>query len=378
MLLKHPDADANAKSEGARGELQSLSHLAAVGDLKAAQELEKLAGANLESNDARLVADSRLVLMGFAIESLQNGKEDAADRIISYVDAIKNSEVKPDVPAMMVMGQARETLANYGQEDKARIVRDTIIDLFANSPDPQIAQLAVQLAGNVRFDEIEKLRGQAIDGEPVSTSQWRDAVETLIDESADLQTVKYLAGAALEFESRGLRELVETTFEIATKRFNDAESATGREIQLAIRANQARADVIGRVFDPEPPAGADAAIRLMDYRGKVVLIPFWAVGFPESLQLIGRLKSIHDADPDKVAIVGLNLDAEDAQLDQFLEDNELGFPSIRAQSSATDVATQFGLVSFPFVVILDQKGQVAAINFTGYDLEKTVEELVQQ
>ena len=52
--------------------------------------------------------------------------------------------------------------------------------------------------------------------------------------------------------------------------------------------------------------------------------------------------------------------------------NDLGFPSMRAESSAIDVATQFGLVSFPFVAILDAKGHVAAINFTGYDLEKTV------
>ena len=215
QLMKHPEADAKAKSEGARGELQALSHLAAVGDLNAADELEELATANLKSDDARLAADSRLVLMGFAIESLRNGEADAADRIISYVDAMNNSEVKPDVPAMMVMGQARETLANYGHEDEARRVRDTIIDLFASSPDPQIAQLAGQLAGNVRFDAIDQLRGQAIDGEPVSTAQWREAVETLIDESADMQTVKYLAGAALEFESRGLIDLVETTFDVA-------------------------------------------------------------------------------------------------------------------------------------------------------------------
>ncbi len=136
--------------------------------------------------------------------------------------------------------------------------------------------------------------------------------------------------------------------------------------------------MIGRVFAPEPAEGDDSPIRLTEYRGKVVLIPFWAVGFPESLQLIARLKSIHDADPDKTAIVGLNLDTADEQLDQFLEANELGFPSIRAASSATDIATQFGLVSFPFVAILDQQGHVAAINFTGYDLEKTVKELVQQ
>lgn len=377
-LLAHPDSNSNAKSVGARGELQSLSHLAAVGDLKAAQELEKLAIANMETDDPRLVADSRLVLMGFAIESLQNGKEGAADQIISYVDAIKKSELEPDIPAMMVMGQAREALARYGHDEQASIVRESIIALFGNSPDPQIAELAGQLAGNVRFDAIEGLRAQAVNGDAVPISQWREAVATLIDESADMQTVKYLAGAALEFESRGLDELVRATFDIATQRFDDEDSATGREVRLAVRANQARADVIGRVFDPEPTAGAESELRLTDYRGKVVLIPFWAMGFPESLQLITRLKSIQDADPENTAIVGLNLDAADAPVEQFVEEHDFNFPSIRARSSATEIATRFGLVSFPFVAILDQKGHVAAINFTGYELENTVKKLLQQ
>lgn len=376
-LMQHPESSAKAKSEGARGELQALSHLAAVGDLKAAEALEELAERNLTSEDARLAADSRLVLIGFAIESLQNGKEEAASRIVDYVEAIRNSATKPDIPAMMAMGQARETLAKYGHQDEAQRIRDTIIDLFANSPDPQIAQMAGQLAGNVRFDAIESLRSKAVDGEPVSVQQWRQAIETLIDESADLQTVKYIAGASLEFESRGLDELVTTTFDVASRRFDDPESAPGREIRLAIRAHQARKDVIGQVFDPQPVDDAPQ-LRLSDYQGKVVLIPFWASGFPESLQLIPRLKSIQDRTPDDVAIVGVNLDPEEAPLDEFLKNNELGFPSIRAKSSGTEVATQFGLVSFPFVAILDQKGQVAAINFTGFDLEKVVTSMVSQ
>ena len=193
-----------------------------------------------------------------------------------------------------------------------------------------------------------------------------------------MQTVNYLAGAALEFESRGLNDLVDSTFAIATKQFDDEDSSTGREVRLAIRAHQARTNVIGRIFDPEPVAHDDAAVRLADYRGKVVLIPFWAAGFPESLQLVDRLKAIQVADPENTTIVGLNLDANAEQLKQFLAANDLGFPSIRAQSSATDVATQFGLVSFPFVAILDQEGRVAAINFTGYELEIAVKKLVQQ
>ena len=381
-LSKHSEADANARSEGARGELQSLSHLAALGDLKAAQELELLAEANLASSDTRLASDSRLVMIGFAIESLANGDDEAANRIVRYVDQIAESKSEADVPAMMVMGHARESLASYGHDDQAIRVRNTIIELFADSAEPEIAKMAAQLAGNVRFDAIDKLRSNAMDGEAVDASQWREAVERLIDESADLQTVQYLAGAALEFESQSLAELVDVTYAVMSARFNDPASATGREVKLAVDAKRARQQVIGRVFDPDLPQIDGTSLSLADYRGKVVLMPFWAIRFPESLQLVSRLKTIHDAHPNKVAIVGMNLDAEGEQVEQFLQANDLGFRSFRAESSATakianPVAAQFGMVSLPFVVILDQTGRVSAINFTGRDLEKTVEELVE-
>lgn len=106
-LKNHAEADARSKSAGARGELQALSHLAAFSDLKSAQELEDLATANLQSSDPDLVADSRLVLIGFALESLQNGEAGAADRIIGYVDQIAASGRANDVPTLMVMGQAQ-------------------------------------------------------------------------------------------------------------------------------------------------------------------------------------------------------------------------------------------------------------------------------
>ncbi len=382
-LSKHAEADAAARSEGARGELQSLSHLAALGDLKVAEELEELATANLASSDAKLASDSRLVLIGFAIESLQNGDETAADRIVDYVNQIATSKTKPDVPAMMVMGQARQSLASYGQDDKAKRVRDTIIDLFANSPEPEIAEMAAQLAGNVRFDAIDKLRENVMDGTAVSASQWRQAVDKLIEESADLQTVQYLAGTALEFESLGQSELVETTYDAMSTRFGDPDSATGREVELAISAQRARQDAVGQIFDLDLPQVDGSTLAINDFQGKVVLMPFWAMGFPQSLQLIPRLKEIRDAHPDDVAIVGINLDTEEAPVDKFVHESDLGFPNLRAESSPTakvanPVAARFGMVSMPFIVILDQKGRVAAINFTGRDLEETVQQLINR
>lgn len=378
-LTKNEEATEKQRSEGARGELQALSHLASLGDLKSAEELEQLARTNLESSDANVVADSRLVLIGFAMESLQNGDQTAVQEMLDTIQQIAQSEHTPDVPAMIVMGQARQVLESYGHLSEAKRVRDTIIDLFANSPNPEIAEMAAQQAGNVRFDAINDLRKQAMDGEQVALSQWTTAVATLIDESPDLQTVQYLAGCALEYESLEMNDFAAVTYQSMQTHFSDSNTATGIETQLAIDAHQARQDVIGTSFEPNLMSIDGTSVEIASYQGKVLLLPFWATSFPESLQLIPKLIEIRDRLPEKVEILGVNLDASGVQFDQFPELKELGFDNLRAESlpnQANPVATKFGLVSMPFVAILDREGKVAAINFTGRKLDETVDGLL--
>lgn len=380
-LIDHADAKDEQQVEGARGQLQALSHMAALGDLKSAEELEKLAEKNLDSDDGRLAADSRLVLVGFAVESLQNGKEGAAAKIVTLVNGFSPSSTSSDVPALMAMGQARQILFQYGQNEEAMRIRDKIISLFADSPDPNVAKMAAEIAGNVQYDEIDKMLIAISEGAELSPKKWQDAVETLIAESADLQTVQYLAGAALEFEAMGKDELVIATYESLTQHFGDPTAATGREVELAMNAREARRQIIGRPFDLDLPGVGSTPPQIEDYRGKVVLVPFWATGFPDSLGLLPQLQAIRDASPEDVAILGMNLDVEGTPVDDFVKTNGLGFDSYFAASSPTakvanPVAAQFGMVSMPFLVLLDQKGHVAAVKLTGDTLEEDVKKLV--
>jgi hypothetical protein len=380
QLQERDDADAKAKIEGARGELQSLSTLASLGDVKSADALALLAKRNLTSSDPRLVADSRLVLIGFAIESVQTGQEGAADETIELINDLATAETAPDLPSMMVMGQARQVLAQFGHQEQSQQVRDLIIDLFADSPDPDIAQMAAQVAGTVRFDAIEKLRKSAVAGQPVSSERWREAIATLIEQSPDLLTVKFLAGAALELEATGNDELATATYDEMSQRFKNPDEATTREVQVAIEARNARDAVIGKEFDPDLPSVGGGEISLADYRGKVVLMPFWAAGFPESLQVVPLLTKLRDAQPEKIAIVGMNLDPAGAAIDAYAE-KQLGFPSYRSESTATasmgnPVAARFGVVSMPFVAIINQKGQIEALDFSGHQLQATIDRLL--
>ncbi|TWU34571.1 thiol-disulfide oxidoreductase [Novipirellula aureliae] len=389
-LSEHADASDQAKQEAARGELQSLSHLAALGDVKAAVELEALAKSNLDSNDPNLVFDSRLVLIGFAIESLQNGKQDAPQQIVQLIESLgkaasdsEDANQSPGIAALMVMGQARQMLVQYNQVDEAAIVRQTILDRFANAADPQIAKMAAQMAGTSEYDNIDVMLQKSIDGETIAVDDWVTAMQALIRESPDLQTVQYLAGAALQFEGLEQLELAEATYEQLADSFSDPIPATGKETQLAIQARQNRKNAIGKTFDPDLDTLTGTPIAIADYRGQIVLMPFWAMTFPESLQLVPALEEIANQSSGKIAIIGMNLDPKDAPVLEFIKQHEMPFPSYRSETSdseqvANEVAARFGMVSAPFVVIIDQQGKVTSIAYTRSQVEKAIEQLLRR
>ncbi|TWU02416.1 peroxiredoxin family protein [Stieleria varia] len=382
QLAEHPQATPEDKVTGIRGQMQALSHMAGGGDVQAAQKLETLAKEQVNSSDQRIASDSQIVLVGFAIESLRNGKANAETQMVELINQLAKSK-NVDVAALMVMGQARNTLAMYGHATEAQSVGETISNVFGDSSDPMIANMAAQLAGNARFDETTRMINTTIQGGDVPVGQWSAAANRLIDAAPDLSSVQQLAGAALQFEALGLSELVDETFRVLTDRFPDADSETRTEVNIAMDAQKRREDVLGTLYQPSLPAVDGAPLSLADYRGKVVLMPLWAVTLEESLQVIPQLKLMRDADPDNIAIVGINLDPQEAPVEEFAQKSELGFRNFRSISSAQQrvanpVAVQFGAVSFPFVVILDQEGRVAALDFSGLQLQSSVQQLLKK
>ncbi|MCO8120953.1 TlpA family protein disulfide reductase [Stieleria sp. TO1_6] len=381
-LIDHSDASEAQRIAGRRGQLQALSHLAAMGDVTAADELETLAETNLESPEATIASDSRIVLIGFAVDDLQAGKPDAADKIVTLVEGV-HPHPSSDIPSILVMGRARQMLARYGQLDHAAKIRERILSLYGESSDKLIAKVATDAAGTTKFESADRLLLQILGDENVTVDQWSDVVRELISQAPDMETVQYLASAALQLEAADRDPFVEATFSLLQEQFTDPEEPTTEEVQTADKARKTRQQVIGTRFDFDRLPSVDGkGVNASEYQGKIVLMPFWAISFPYSLQVVPMLKEIQQRHPDEVVIVGMNLDPEEAPLRESLAQQELGFPSFRSLSSATQsvanpVAARFGLVSLPFVAVFNQQGYVEALDFTGRQLESIVDQLIK-
>lgn len=281
---------------------------------------------------------------------------------------------------MMVMGQAREVLSKYGYDKEALQVRETILKEFAASKDPDVAMMAAKLAGAVQFDVIETLRTAAISGRAVAVSDWTQATETLIQESRDILTVQYLATAAIELEGAELAELAAATYRVLEASFGDGQDAFSREAQTAILAHQARTKKMGQDFDPQLPGLEGEQINLQEYRGRIILVPFWATSFPGSLQLMPLITEQQQLHPDQIAIIGMNLDQQTGAAATGAR-RQLGFPSFQSvtdpeSNPPNPIAFEFGMTSLPFLVVIDPQGKVSDICFTEKQVNKSIERLL--
>jgi thiol-disulfide isomerase/thioredoxin len=364
-----------------RGQLQALSHLAGLGDLDSAMKLDSLARQHLESQDNSLAMDSLLVLVGLALEKLQNGTASDSQELLSLVDRIALAPESLDVSALMVLGQAHAVLRRYGDDSAAERVRDAILDRFVGHPNQAVAEMAIGFAGSPIFAEVEQVLRDFEAGEAVTIDRWKGVIETLLNDSPDVAGVRYLAGVSLQFEAYGNLDLAAATFSVITG-FPGLNSDSKEEARIAADAYQARRAIIGQTVAIDLPSIDDHPLSLSSFSGRVILMPFWAVGIPDSLKILQLLNQVRREFDGQVEIVGMNLDDDTAPIRDFMSRSPIEFRSFRSlpdkQTGAHDIAVRFGVVSLPFIAIIDRQGRISAINLNGQRLSDQVRLAIEQ
>lgn len=122
---------------------------------------------------------------------------------------------------------------------------------------------------------------------------------------------------------------------------------------------------------PGTAISADTAFALGDYRGKVVVVDFWASWCVPCRRSFPWLNSMHDKYADEeLVIVGVNLDNEHDAALAFLDEYPARFKI--HYDLEKQLARQFGVVAMPSSYLLDRDGAVISQHF-GFKVKKQAE-----
>jgi thiol-disulfide isomerase/thioredoxin len=147
-----------------------------------------------------------------------------------------------------------------------------------------------------------------------------------------------------------------------------------RDDIVTLKATLAR---IGKPLDLKFTALDGRAIDLKDYRGKVVLLDFWATwcppcvgGLPEVEKTAAKL---HD---QGFEVIGLSYDTERDTLETFLKTNALKWPQFfDVQGQDAPLMKSLGSPGPPAYWLIDRDGMLASVN-AREDLEPKVKRLL--
>ena len=109
------------------------------------------------------------------------------------------------------------------------------------------------------------------------------------------------------------------------------------------------------------PAEGGGTLSLESYKGKIVLLDFWASWCPPCRKELPVLQSVYKEFKDRgVVLIGISCDQDKEKGEAFVKENKLDFPI--GYDSEGEVGKMYKVTSLPTLFILDREGTIQKVH----------------
>ena len=375
-----PDQIAAAQSK-----LDAMRELAQAGFPNADKQLTTYCRQLQKSPEKEVARLGRLILFDRAAEALARGETNDVQPVLTELKALA-ADGADNPRVLMIVSGAAMNLQLAGFKDAALDAFRAIAKVCANSKDPNITQHVKTLLERARVIELDfegKLRAM-MEGKANSVAPVTQAIaELLKGEQPGPGMLEAVVQASQLLEMTDNYEQALQTYAAIETAFQNHEDKNLAE-QAAKVANNGRRRValVGKPFAVEGVLIDGKKFDWSKYKGKYVLVDFWATWCGPCMQEIPNVQKYYELYRGKgFEVVGVNMDNELDQVKQMFELQPLPWTTVvsaddNARGFDTPLAVKCGVDAIPFMILLEPTGKVLALHVRGERLGRKLAQLL--
>lgn len=269
---------------------------------------------------------------------------------------------------------ALESLGQLGDEKAAARLKKEIAKA-KKSDDPQLAQLAWQMYVGSLLRSWPELSGKEKDAlrEELLAQVEQDGASAF-----DVSLVRGAASELSDYDSEFARQLLEASLPLF-RESDDEEvvAAAGRLEGLSRRLN-----LPGNELEISGELLSGGEVDWESYRGKVVLVDFWATWCGPCRQEVPNILEMYDAYHEKgFDVLGISLDKTAEKAEEYIEENEIPWASLFPKDEDQrgwdhPLVEYYAINGIPTAILVDADGRVVDMNARGRNLREQLQKLL--